>query len=336
MIERLKTSLASRVAQKFLDDHAPNWAVQIAWSALLAMFPIILIAVAALGALTGMTGLGGGDVRRTVAAVFPDADAQRQVQEALRNFKQQSGLFAVVGFAGLFLSGSALFGAMDQAFAEVYQARSRSLVSQRLMSIGMILLFTALIGLAVLSSSLLPALKNLGGIVPWSLTSGPLAFILQAVVGVLAGFILYATIYYVVPNRRQRWRQVLLGALVAGVLLELVTLLFPVYLSLNRGMAAYGKTFGLLFVLMTFFFFLGLITMLGAEVNSVLYPVELKREILIPAGGVSAIQSEVPVSQVSHGSHPGGRLVPGGFKTVIGAGVIGWAIGVVTGRSVGR
>src|ERR1700682_167780 len=252
MIERLKASPAGRVAQKFLDDHAPNWAVQIAWSALLAMFPIILIAVAVLGVVTGMTGLGGEDVRRRVAAVFPDADAQRQVQEALRNVKQQSGLFAVVGFAGLFLSGSALFGAMDQAFAEVYQARPRSLVSQRLMSIGMILLFTALIGLAVLSSSLLPALKNLGGIIPWSLTSGPLAFILQAVGGVLAGFILYATIYYVVPNRRQRWSQVLPGALVAGVLLELVTLLFPVYLSLTRGMAAYGKTFGLLFVLMTF------------------------------------------------------------------------------------
>ena len=332
MIERLKASPAGRVAQKFLDDHAPNWAVQIAWSALLAMFPIILIAVAALGVVTGMTGLGGEDVRRTVAAVFPDADAQRQVQEALRNVKQQSGLFAVVGFAGLFLSGSALFGAMDQAFAEVYQARPRSLVSQRLMSIGMILLFTALIGLAVLSSSLLPALKNLGGIIPWSLTSGPLAFILQAVVGVLAGFILYATIYYVVPTRRQRWSQVPPGALVAGVLLELVTLLFPVYLSLNRGMAAYGKTFGLLFVLMTFFFFLGLITMLGAEVNSVLYPVELKPEVGIPGGGVS----EVPASEASHGSHPRGRLVPGGFRTVIGAGVIGWAIGVVTGRSVGR
>lgn len=336
MIERLKASPAGRVAQKFLDDHAPNWAVQIAWSALLAMFPIILIAVAVLGVVTGMTGLGGEDVRRTVAAVFPDADAQRQVQEALRNVKQQSGLFAVVGFAGLFLSGSALFGAMDQAFAEVYQARPRSLVSQRLMSIGMILLFTALIGLAVLSSSLLPALKNLGGIIPWSLTSGPLAFILQAVVGVLAGFILYATIYYVVPNRRQRWSQVPPGALVAGVLLELVTLLFPVYLSLNRGMAAYGKTFGLLFVLMTFFFFLGLITMLGAEVNSVLYPVELKPEVGIAGGGVSAVQSEVPASEVSDGSHPRGRLVPGGFRTVIGAGVIGWAIGVVTGRSVGR
>src|ERR1700736_3464534 len=175
MIEKLKASLPAVVVFKFLEDGAPNWAVQIAWSALLAMFPIILIAVAALGTLLGMAGVGGDEVRRTVSAVLPDPDAQRQVQDALRNFKQQSGIFAVVGFAGLFLSGSALFGTMDQAFAHIYKTKPRSLVSQRLMSLGMILLFTFLIGLDVLSSSLLPALKNLGGIIPFSLTAGPLA-----------------------------------------------------------------------------------------------------------------------------------------------------------------
>jgi membrane protein len=284
MVERLQASLPGRVVAKFLEDRAPNWAVQIAWNGLLAMFPIILIAVAALGALTGIAGLGGEDVREVVSALFPDPDAQRQVQEALRNFKQQSGVYAVVGFAGLFLSGSALFGTMDQAFAEVYQVKPRRVVAQRLMSLGMILLFTVLIGLDVLSSSLLPALKNLGGIIPGGLTRGPLAFILQLEVGVLAGFILFATVYYVVPNRRQRWKQVVPGALVAGVLLELVTLVFPVYLSLNRGMAAYGKTFGLLFVLMTFFFSLGLITMLGVEVNCVLHPEALKREVRMKGG----------------------------------------------------
>jgi uncharacterized BrkB/YihY/UPF0761 family membrane protein len=204
------------------------------------------------------------------------------------------------------------------------------------MSVGMILLFTVLIGLDVLSSSLLPALKNLGGIIPGGLVAGPTAFILQVVVGVVAGFILFATVYYVVPNRRQRWKQVVPGALVAGVLLELVTLVFPIYLSLNRGMAAYGKTFGLLFVLMTFFFFLGLITMLGVEVNCVLYPTGLKGAGGIPNHAVTRAPAAAPAGGSSNGSQPTGRLVPGGFKTVVGAGVIGWAIGVVTGRRAGR
>jgi membrane protein len=274
MIDRLKRSFPGRVAVKFGEDRAANWAVQIAWSSLLAMFPIILIAVDVLGYVLSLAGQGGDEVRRSVTAVFPSADAQKQVQDVLQHYRQQGGIYAVVGLAGLVLSGSALFGTMDQAFASVYRVRPRPLLAQRLMSVAMIGLFTVLIGLDVATSSLLPALNNLGGFIPGGLTTGPLAFGLQLVVGVVAGFLVFAVIYFVVPNRRQRWSHVVPGALLSGVLLEVVTLIFPIYLSVNRGMAAYGKTFGLFFVLMTFFFFLGLITMVGAEVNGVLYPVD--------------------------------------------------------------
>src|ERR1700674_3782012 len=81
--------------------------------------------------------------------------------------------------------------------------------------------------------------------------------------------------YYVIPNSKQQFRKGLPGTLVAAVLFELITLLFPLYISLNNGINQYGKTFGLFFLLMTFFFFLGLITMIGVEVNSVIYPVPI-------------------------------------------------------------
>jgi uncharacterized BrkB/YihY/UPF0761 family membrane protein len=42
-----------------------------------------------------------------------------------------------------------------------------------------------------------------------------------------------------------------------------------VYIQLNRGINQYGSSFAFLFVLLAFFYFLGLITMLGAEVNAV-------------------------------------------------------------------
>jgi len=81
----------------------------------------------------------------------------------------------------------------------------------------------------------------------------------------------------VMPNRKQDFGKIIPGALVAAVLFELITLVFPLYISLNRGLNQYGATFGLFFLLMTFFFFLGLITMVGVEVNSVLYPEEVER-----------------------------------------------------------
>ena len=265
-------TLPGRVVIKFFADGGSNWAVQIAWSGLLAMFPITLIAVAALGAILRVAGLGGEEVRASVASLFPDPGTQQQVQAALDGFKQQTGVLAVVGFVGLFLSGSALFGTMDQAFARVYGIRQRGLVAQRVMSVAMVLLFTVLIGLDVVTGTALPAVKHLGGFIPAALTLTLVAFGVQVLVGLVAGFVLFAVIYFVVPNRRQSWREVVPGSALAAALLEMVTLLFPLYLSLNHRLAAYGKTFGLLFVLMTFFFFLGLITMAGVEINSVLFP----------------------------------------------------------------
>jgi membrane protein len=336
MIDRLTRSLPGRVAVKFAQDRGDSWAVQIAWSSLLAFFPIILIAVAVLGFLLNLAGQGGDEVRRSVSAVFPDADAQKQVQEVLLQYKQRSGIYAVVGLAGLLLSGSALFGTMDHAFATVYRVRPRGIVSQRLMSVGMIVMFTALIGLDIASSSLLPALKNLGGFIPSRLATGPLAFALQLVLGAVAGFVAFAVIYFVVPNRRQRWTQVVPGALLAGVLLKVVTLIFPVYLSVNRGLAAYGKTFGLFFVLMTFFFFLGLITMLGAEVNSVLYPVDPAPVERAPTGDTQQTPYDA-VAVGATGSPDRGRPTgPRGFKSVLGGGVLRRVIAVATARRMAR
>src|SRR2546421_317131 len=84
----------------------------------------------------------------------------------------------------------------------------------------------------------------------------------------LVGFLLFLCIYYVVPNRRQDWGKVWPGAALSGLLFESLSLLFPLYLRLTGGGSAYGKTFALLFLLMVFFYFLGIVTMVGAELNS--------------------------------------------------------------------
>jgi membrane protein len=258
------------VVRKFIEDQAPNWAVLIAWNALFAMFPILLVMAAVLGIVLHLTGLSSRAFFQELLAVLPGSAADT-VTQALTGVQNQAGWLAVVGLLGLVWGGSALFGMIDQAFACVYHTRPRPFVRQKVMSIGMIALFTFLAGVAVLTSSLLPALKSLPNI-PYWLTHGVAALALQVLIGVVAGFLLYLAIYFFVPNGKRAFRAVWPGALLAGLLFEATALLFPIYLSLNRGINAYGKTFGLFFVLLTFFFFVGLITMLGAELNAVLYP----------------------------------------------------------------
>ncbi|MEO6796555.1 MAG: YihY/virulence factor BrkB family protein [Candidatus Dormibacter sp.] len=282
----LMSSLPGRVIQKFLEDQAPNWAVLIAWNTLFAVFPIVVFLAAVLGIVASLIGetkqvachaVGGAQLSAldcTLLTALPSQTVSGAFQ-AIKHFEAQKGLLIVVGVLGLLWGGSALFGAVEQAFAVIYHAKPREFLPQKVMSIAMIFLFTVFGGIAIASSLALPAVPEIPG-APDALKGG-LSLLVQVVIGLVSGTLLFLAIYYVVPNRPQKFSQVWSGALLAGTLFELVSLVFPIYISLTNSAVIYGKTFGLFFVVLTFFFFFGLITMIGVEFNSVLYPVPIEQ-----------------------------------------------------------
>jgi membrane protein len=328
-MDGLMKTVPGRVIQKFLEDQAPNWAALIAWNALFAMFPIVIFAASLLGIVLRLFGQANLTVYSTIFTAVPDSQA---LLDAVSTVKSQSGVLFIVGLVGLLWGGSALFGIIEQAFAVIYHTRPRDFIRQRLIAFGMVFLFTILVGIAVATSALLPALKHIPNI-PEFLYSGVAAFILQALIGVTAGLLLFGTIYYVIPNRQQRLGQVIPGALVSGILFELITLVFPLYLSLNRGLNQYGATFGLLLVLMTFFFFLGLIMMIGVELNSVLYPVPIDlpgkdgHAVAAPESGPEGERRRV----ATNGQKPNTRHgIPA--RAALGLAVVASVVGVLLGR----
>jgi membrane protein len=271
-VDRLMKTPPGRLVVKMGDDQAFNWAVIIAWNFLQSLFPIALVMAAVLGVGLGYIDVSSHQVYGTIASIIPDANAQKEVFATLNTFQQKSGIFFLVGFVGLIWSGAGLFRTMEQGFAVIYHTRQRALVKGVLMSVGMVFLLTVFGGLMLVTTTLLGLLNQLPYL-PTVLANGTVDFVLQVVLGVGTGFLLFLAIYYVVPNRRQDWGKVWIGAALAGVLFEGLSLLFPLYLRLTGGVSTYGKTFGLLFLLMLYFYFLGIVTMVGFEVNSLLYPV---------------------------------------------------------------
>jgi membrane protein len=271
LVARLRSSLPGRVVQKFVGDNGLNWAVIIAWKALFAMFPLVLGLASILGLVLNFAGITSTRLYADMVSVFPEPSTRSAIEQALEAVKHQSGVLGLAGLVGLFWAGAGLFGTMEKAFASIHRTRPRPFVRQKLMGFLMMLLFSALVALVLGTSTLLPALKDLP-FLPGLLRSGAAALAVQVVTGMVSGCVLFGAIYTVIPNRRMHLRQVWPGAVVAGVLFELVTLLFPLYLEVNRGIDRYGSTFALLFLLMTFAYVVGLVTLLGAEVNSVLHP----------------------------------------------------------------
>ena len=274
-----------RLIQRYGEDDGGIWATVIAWNGLTAIFPIALALVAITGFILGIVGVGNQTVINDVVRIFPsNANAQQEALAALRAIGEKPLVFALVALAGYLWTASNLFGAMEAAFDAVWHCGRRPFVPQKLMALGMMGIFSILAVVGVGTAALLPLLSQLPD-VPSSVTD-LLNFPLQFAVGALAGFILYLTIYYVVPNRKQRLSRVWPGALFAGVGFELLTLLFPLYISLNTGINQFGKQFAFLFILLTFFFFLGLITMFGAELNAVLFE-SVERQPGRPLPGVA-------------------------------------------------
>jgi membrane protein len=321
-IDQLMKTPPGRLLVKMGEDNAFNWAVIIAWNFLQSLFPIALVMAAVLGVGLGYIGVSSHQVYGTVASIIPDASAQQQVFATLNTFQQKSGIFFLVGFAGLVWSGAGLFRAMEQGFAVIYHTRQRPLIKGVLMSVGMVLVLTVFGGLMLVTTTLLGLLNQLPYL-PTVLANGAVDFVLQVVVGVGTGFLLFLAIYYVVPNRRQDWGKVWIGAALAGLLFEALSLVFPLYLRVTGGGSTYGKTFGLLFLLMVYFYFLGIVTMVGFEVNSLLYPVPVDQ----PQGKESLVTpTQAPEPEPPAAPKPRPRPKPPDIRRSRIKGVLAYAV----------
>jgi hypothetical protein len=130
-------------------------------------------------------------------------------------------------------------------------------------------------------------------------SGGFAAFLIQAVgvvIGFLVAIILFAAIYVIVPNKPVRVKEVWKGTLVAAALLVVYEILFPLYQSYVLKPGNYGALAGFAVVILVFFYYFGLILLLGAEVNS--WALGQRQT----AGDISAIIHEVQAHNTTRGA----------------------------------
>ena len=320
-LEWVKRSFFARLVVKFLGDNGPVWSVSIAWGGLFAMFPIILGLASLVGLGLGFTGVTESQLFDGVLSHVPDAKVRTDIALALDGVRRHSGLFGLIGLVGLYFSATSLFGAVEQALAVVYRSKPRTFVKSRLMGIAMMLIFAIFATVTVFSESALARVNDLP--IAGSVASGVVPVAVQLVVGVVAGILLFGTIYYVVPPLKVKLTDVLPGAIVAGILFEVIGLIFPLYISLGGGTATYGQFFAVFFILLTYFYLLGLITMIGAEVNAVVRPVAVP-----DAPSDASLAPEREEAPDGAGAHSGPRLP---LPVTLAVGLAAMALGLLVG-----
>jgi membrane protein len=272
----LRTSLVSRVVKRYDASHANNWATVIAWNALFSFVPIVIAVVAVFSFLLTRQDFTT-QVASTVSRIASSRQERVDIMRTIDGVAQHRNLLAGVAAVGLLWSGSSLFAAMDNGLSAIYGVPARSFLVKRLRGMFLVIIFSALLVPLLLSSALLSA-GNHFSLLPTGVPGGALVA-LQVVSGTIDATVIFLVIYRLLPNRGHTIGRILPGALTAGLLLEALTGLFPIYERSTTGAATYGVLIALLFLLLTFFFLLGQITVIGALVNVELARAKLPAQV---------------------------------------------------------
>jgi membrane protein len=333
MLKRLTGSRPVQVIQAYGKAQGSNYAAGLAFNAFLAMFPLILGMLAIVGLVIDNPDLQT-KLYNGIVSVFP-ADAHPQILSALTGVKHNAGILGIVSIVGLLWSGTSLFASMEFALTMIFGTKQRDTLRQRLMGLVMVIVFILAVLLTVTANS--------------AAAASPGAGVLGALLGALVLVGLMTVIYRWVPNRTFALKDIWPGALLAGVLIELFSLLFPLYAKVSKGFGTYGQQFALFFLLATWLSFMCQFILIGAVFNKMrlgtptdegIVPAEPKdsRSHKDPAAAIDQEKRETPAGRASL---PGGgrdgsgrrRSRPARAPAMLGIGVAAALVGAVVSRS---
>jgi len=240
-----------RIVSAYGSSSASNYAAALAFAGFLAMFPMMLGALAITGLLIRDPATEAR-FQTFLLQLFPNT-AQPQLVAAMAGVKQSAGWMGLLSLGGLIWSASAIFSTMEFALTQIFGTKQRGMLRQKAMGLTMMLILVVAIGGTVAANAIVGLF--------------PMAWVVSLVIGAAVMVTLLVLLYRFVPNRTFRTRDVLPGAILAGVLIEVLSLGFPIYERFSRGFNAYGAQFGLFFLLAAWLYLLSEVLLLGAVYN---------------------------------------------------------------------
>ena len=246
------------VWKKFGDDQAGNLAMLVAWFAFVSIFPLMLVLVTVLDIVLR----NNPDLRHQL--LNSALEQYPLIGQHLGNIgpMRQAGLPLVVGLVGTFLGALGVANAMQNALNTVWEIpmlRRPGFPWSWLRSIGLIMVIgVCLIGTSVLSTVVGGAGHLLSG---FGAKLAALAVLLAASIG------LFWLAFRLGTAREVGWRQQWIGAVIAGVIWQILQAVGSYFIShqLAHASPVYG----------TFAIVIGLIAWLYLQAQLTLYAVQV-------------------------------------------------------------
>jgi membrane protein len=251
----------SSILRRYFGARGPHLAAMLAYYALLSLFPFVFLAASVVSSIGRPAETSA--LLRDLSHVLPGTsahDLSRYVTSLGSNVTE----IGLIGGVGLLWSSLGFLSALESGLNVLYGLPNRGFLHQKLVVLGLLgaALLGLLAGLTVVVTSqttLSEIAPGLAGLAAWRIGGG-------LAISTLTTFLFLMIVYRTLPNTELTSRQVLPGAIIATLLLQVTFEALPLYVRSIEGLPAL-KAFGGAAVLLVWLYLMGNVVLLGGAIT---------------------------------------------------------------------
>jgi len=236
----------------------------LAWSMFMSVVPIVIGMIA----VAGLMFQGASQQRAIVhqlSRALQGVLSSKYLEHLVSIIVRQSRLSLLIAVLTIAWCVEHISFGLTWTFAALFEVRPRPFLQARLIHLAMFFAFLGLMLLIVVETA---GRATMDHTLPPSLARNLVKLPVTTAISVSAAFVLFILIYSVYPNiqTRLKLRHVWRGALLAAILFQLLTYLWPMYAAY---LSQYGGILFPIMVLALWIYFFATVLVLGAEVVAV-------------------------------------------------------------------
>ncbi len=224
------------VAARMKEDQVNRVAASLSYTSTLALVPALSLALAILAAFPAFEGVRDSILDLVLSNFIPDTGLR--MNEALETFVAAAAELTTIGIAGLIVTSVLLLLTIESAFNRIFRViRPRPLMARLIVFWTVITVSPLLVGLSFSLSGYFLNLRTMfGGEEP-----GAISVFLGAAMPTLLSAVAFTLIYTMLPNRRVRLPDAVIGGVTAALMFALLRYGFSSFVA---GMPTYEAIYG--------------------------------------------------------------------------------------------